>query len=100
MPDTDSISPLIQEARTQEIAERAAARALLETFRLLGLNINDMADVNNLRDDFRFMRRQRSASEARRTEASKSLTTALVGGVVGMLISALTWVITLVRHQP
>ncbi len=100
MPDDQHISLLIQDTRAQEIAERAVARALHDAFRDLGLDITDMDDVNNLRDDFRFTRRQRAAAETRRAETSKSITTALVGGIAGMLISALTWMATLVKHQP
>jgi len=100
MPDDQQIPLLFRDARAQDIAERAAGHALHDAFRVLGLDITDMEDVNNLRDDFRFMRRQRTAAETRRVETSKSITTALVGGIVGMLISALTWMVTLVRHQP
>ncbi len=100
MPDDQQIPLLFQDARAQDIVERAAGHALNDAFRVLGLDITDMEDVNNLRDDFRFMRRQRTATEARRAETSKSITTALVGGVVGMLVSALTWMVTLVKHQP
>lgn len=97
MPDDQNAS---SDARAQEIAERAAARALKDTFRLLGIDITEMDDVNDLRDDFRFVRRQRSESETRRTEAFKSATTAVVGGFVGMLLSAITWLITVLRHSP
>jgi hypothetical protein len=97
MPD-DHLS-LSSDSRAQEIAERAAARVLHDTFRLLGVDISEMDDVNNLRDDFRFIRRQRGNAEIRRTEAFKSATAALVGGILGMLLSALTWLITALRHQ-
>ena len=86
------------DARAQEIADRAAARVLHDTFRLLGIDLSEMNDVNNLRDDFRFVRRQRSDAETRRTEAFKSATTAFFGGLIGMLLSALTWLVTTMRH--
>jgi hypothetical protein len=86
----------LSDTRVQEIAERAAAKALQETFRLLGF---DMTDVNNLRDDFRFVRRERSQSESRRSEVFKSATTAVIGAVVGVLLSACTLLITALKHQ-
>ena len=92
----DAKQPLDQ--RALEIAERAAIRAITDTFRLLGIDITEMDDVNDLRDDFRFIRRQRESNETRRLEASKSMITAVVGGVVGMLISAITWLVTIARH--
>ena len=95
MPD-DVKHPL--DPRAQEIAERASIRAITDTFRLLGIDITEMDDVNDLRDDFRFIRRQRQNTETRRTEASKSIVTAVVGGVVGMLVSAITWLVTVARH--
>ena len=98
MPD-DQLSSL-PDVRAQEIAERAVARVLHDTFRLLGIDISEMDDVNNLRDDFRFIRRQRGNAEIRRTEAFKSATAALVGGILGMLLSVLTWLISVLRHQP
>jgi hypothetical protein len=47
---------VLSDARAQEIAERAAEKTLRDTFRLLGFDITEMTDVNNLRDDFRFIR--------------------------------------------
>ena len=86
------------EARAQDLAERAALRSITDTFRLLGIDITEMEDLNELRDDFRFVRKQRQTAEIRRNEASKSMVTAVVGGTVGMLISAVTWLATLARH--
>ncbi len=86
------------DANAQEMAERAAVRAITDTFRLLGVDISEMDNVNDLRDDFRFIRRQRQGAETRRTEASKSTVTAVIGAVVGMLVSAVTWFVTNVRH--
>ena len=84
----------------QQMAERAALRSITDTFRLLGIDITEMDDLNDLRDDFRFVRRQRRTNETRRTEAMKSTVTAVVGAVVGMLVSTLTWLLTAARHQP
>ena len=83
-----------------QLAERAALRSITDTFRLLGIDITEMDDLNDLRDDFRFVRRQRQTTETRRTEATKSVITAVVGGVVGMLVSTITWLVTVARHQP
>jgi len=95
MPET---SAAVSDAHIQEIAERAASRALNDSFRLLGIDIGAMEDVNQFRDDVRFIRRQRSVSETRRTEALKSAVAALIGGFIGMLLSALTWLVTVLRH--
>ncbi len=90
----------IPDAHIQEIAERAAARALNDAFRLLGIDIGTMEDINQFRDDVRFIRRQRSALETRRTEVMKSAVAAVVGGMIGMLLSAVTWLVTAMRHSP
>ncbi len=82
----------------QEIAERDAARAIQDTFRLLGVDLTDMRDLNGLRDDFRYMRRLRDNAEIRRAETSKSLITAIIGGVIGMILSAVTWLATALKH--
>ncbi len=57
---------VLSDARAQEIAERAAAKTLHDAFRLLGFDLTEMTDINNLRDDFRFIRQQRSNAEIRR----------------------------------
>jgi len=88
----------MSDARAQEIAERAAEKTLRDTFRLLGFDITEMTDVNNLRDDFRFVRQQRSNAETRRFEVFKSATTAIIGALVGMVLSVLTWVVTGFKH--
>ena len=84
----------------QQLAERAALRSITDTFRLRGSDITEMDDLNALRDDFRFVRRQRETNETRRNEATKSTVTAVVGAVVGVLVSTLTWILTVARHQP
>ena len=86
------------ESLAKQAADRAALRSITDTFRLLGVDITEMDDLNDMRDDFRFLRRQREALEIRRSETSKSLVTAIVGGFVGMVISALTWLATVARH--
>ena len=96
MPDAPKLP---QDSLSQQIAERAALRSISDTFRLLGIDITEMDDLNDLRDDFRFVRRQRQSAETRRTEAGKSAVTAIVGGVVGMLVSTITWLVTVARHQ-
>ena len=89
---------VLSDARAQEIAERAATKTLHDTFRLLGFDITEMTDVNNLRDDFHFIRQQRSNAETRRSEVFKSTLTAIVGAFIGMLLSALTWLLSVLRH--
>jgi hypothetical protein len=90
---------IMSDARAQEIAERAAAKTLHDTFRLLGFDITEMTDLNGLREDFRFIRQQRSNAEARRSEVLRSTTTAIIGGLVGMLLGAVTWLVTTLQHQ-
>ncbi len=95
MPETPAP---VSDAHIQEIAERAAARALSDSFRLIGIDISAMEDVNQFRDDVRFIRHQRSVVETRRTEVMKSAVAAMIGGFLGMLLSAITWMITILRH--
>ena len=90
---------IMSDARAQEIAERAAAKTLHDTFRLLGFDLTEMTDLNGLREDFRFIRQQRSHAETRRSEVFKSTTTAIIGGLVGMLVGAITWLVTALQHQ-
>ncbi len=87
------------EARAQEIAERAAAKAIHDAFRLLGTDITELEDINNLRDDFRFIKRQRALAEFRRNETHKSTIAGVTGGVIGMLIGGLTWLASILRHS-
>jgi hypothetical protein len=94
---TDTPAP-VPDTHIQEIAERVAARALNDSFRLLGIDIGAMEDVNQFRDDVRFIRRQRSIVETRRTEILKSAVAAMIGGCIGMLLSAITWLVTVLRH--
>ncbi len=96
MPETPANH---SDAHIQEIVERATARAINDSFRLLGIDIGAMDDVNQFRDDVRFIRRQRSESETRNTEVMKSAVTAVIGGCIGMLLSAITWAVTVLRHQ-
>jgi hypothetical protein len=91
---------IMSDARAQEIAERAAAKTLHDTFRLLGFDITELTDVNGLREDFRFIRQQRSHAETRRSELFKSTTTAVIGALVGMALSAITWLVTALRLSP
>lgn len=84
----------------RHMAERAALRSITDTFRLLGIDITEMDNLNELRDDFRFIRRQRQANETRRNEAAKSTITAVIGGVIGIVVSTLSWLLTATRHQP
>ena len=98
MPDEPRLDQRALDARAQELADRAALRSITDTFRMLGIDVTEMGDVNDLRDDFRFIRRQRESAELRRTQASKSAVTAVVGAAIGMLISALTWLVTIARH--
>ena len=92
-------SPSQNDPRPQDTADIAAAKVVDDTFRLLGIDLNDIVDLNNLRDDFRYVRRQRMLVEARRAETSKSVIAAAAGAVVGMLVSGATWLIAILRHQ-
>ncbi len=84
---------------TEQLIEQAAARSITDTFRLLGIDLTEMDDLNELRDDFRFIRRQRRDIELRRAEATKSVIAAVIGGVVGMIVSAVTWLVAMARHS-
>lgn len=84
---------------TEHLIEQAATRSITDTFRLLGIDLTEMDDLNELRDDFRFIRRQRRDIELRRAEATKSVIAAVIGGVVGMIVSAVTWLVAMARHS-
>ena len=88
----------LSEARAQEIADRAAEKAIQDVFRLLGSDIRLLDDVNNLRDDFRYVKQRRAQAEFRRNETSKSILAGLIGGFVGMFLSAVTCLVTIFRH--
>ena len=97
MPDDlNSASP---EPGSQVLAERAALRTLTDIFRILGIDITEMDSLNELRDDLRFIRRMRDGNDFRRSEIIKSALAAIVGGAVGLVISAITSLATIVRHS-
>lgn len=87
-----------QDSQSHQVAERAALQSITDTFRLLGIDIMAMEDLNDLRDDFRFIRRMRQSDEVRRTEITKSAVAALVGGLIGMIVSAASWMVAVGRH--
>ena len=99
MPMSDDQISSSAETGSQLLAERAALRTITDIFRILGIDITEMETLNDLRDDLRFIRRMRDGNEFRRSEITKSALAAVVGGVVGMVISAITSLATLVRHS-
>ena len=78
-------------ARLKQMADEAAERAVIKMFRALGYDVTAMDDVNDLRDDLRFLRRQRQAGDMRKAETSKTAITAIGGIIVGAIGSLLTW---------
>lgn len=63
----------------QEIADRAAERAVYQLFRALGVDVTDQRDLNDLRSDLIYSRRLRRLTES---------TTARVWMVVVALVAA------------
>ena len=80
-----------ESARMFQMADEAADRAVRKVFRALGIDITDLDDLNELRDDFRFTRKQRQAGDVRKAETSKTAITAIGGIIVGAIGSLLTW---------
>ena len=73
------------------MADVSAERAVNKMFRALGYDITAMDDVNELRDDLRYLRKQRQAGDMRKAETSKTAITAVGGIIVGAIGSLLTW---------
>ena len=77
--------------RLKQMADESADRAVVKMFRALGYDITAIDDVNDLRDDLRYLRRLRQAGDLRKTETSKTAITAIGGIIVGAIGSLLTW---------
>ena len=72
-----------------EIAERAADRAVHNLFRALGVNVNEQEDLNALRADLIYSRRLRRLTESTSSRAWM-VVVALVAA--GMAFSFWAWV--------
>ena len=73
----------------QEIADRAADKAVSQLFRALGVNIQDQADLNDLRADLIYSRRLRRLTEGTTSKAWMVLAALVTVGVASFLWSAL-----------
>ena len=71
--------PLINQA-----AERAAREAVRETFRLLGIDIDEQGEVNDFRADLVYARKMRRLSEKTAVAAFIALAAAVGGGIVSL----------------
>ena len=80
-----------ESARMFQMADEAADRAVRKVFRALGIDITDLDDLNELRDDFRFTRKQRQAGDVRKSETSKTVIAAIGGIIVGAAGALLSW---------
>ena len=80
-----------ENARMFQTADESADRAVRKAFRALGYDITEMDDVNDLRDDLPYLRKQRQAGDLRKAETSKTAITAIGGIIVGAMGSLLTW---------
>ena len=69
----------------ERIADAAAAKAVDGAFRMLGIDTKDIESVNDLRDDFRFMRTLRKDAQERHGEINKTVITVLTGAVTGII---------------
>jgi adenylate kinase len=79
-----------REISLERVAEKAAAKAVESTFRLLGIDMSDQDAVNNLRDDLRWTRRERSASE----QPGVGKTT-MIAALTAAAAAAASWVVGL-----
>ena len=64
----------------EKIADAAAHKAVAQTFAMLGIDINQQGDLNNLRDILRHARKMQKLSERAGLWAVMTLTAAVVSG--------------------
>lgn len=73
-----------RESIVEHAAELAANKAVRETFRLLGCDINEQDQVNAFRADLEYARRLRHASEATVAVAIKAVASAVAIGATAL----------------
>jgi hypothetical protein len=96
---SDPLGPKpLSDRHVEQVADRAARSAVIETFRVIGVDIADIDSVNSLRDDLRHAHRQRVASEDRSTTASRTVI-GTIGTLIGAMISAvIAWLLYGSKH--
>lgn len=77
------------QAEIQEIADRAADKAVHQLFRALGVNIQDQNDLNDLRADLIYSRRLRRLTEGTASKAWMVIAALVTVGVASLFWSAL-----------
>jgi hypothetical protein len=73
----------------EEAAELAAKQAVRDTFRLLGVDIDDQDQVNAFRADLIHARKLRKLSDSAASTALRVMVTALALTVVGFIIDGI-----------
>jgi hypothetical protein len=91
-------SKQLSDRSVEQVADRAARSAVIETFRVIGVDIEDIDSINALRDDLRHAHRQRVASEDRSTTASRTVI-GTVGTMIGAMVGAgIAWLLNGGKH--
>ncbi len=73
----------------REVAEAAAHEAVRETFRLLGVDIDDQASVNAFRADLVYARKLRRMGDRAGTAAFRAIVTVAITAAAAWLIAAI-----------
>lgn len=73
----------------EQAAELAAKQAVRDTFRLLGVDIEDQDQVNAFRADLVYARKLRKLSDGAFGTAARVIITAIVGGGIMFLLDGL-----------
>ena len=84
-PDMDRRSP----GELEKIADAAAHKAVAQTFAMLGVDINQQADINTLRDVLLHARKMQKISERAGLLAVMTLTAAVVSGALAFIWAGL-----------
>lgn len=83
-PAEEGLTPVTEE-EAHRIARTAAKEAVHETLQLIGLDINNPADLQR---DFQFMRSWRLSSEAVKRQGLLAIVSTLVIGLLGLIYMA------------
>ena len=85
MMDGDRRSP----GELEKIADAAAHKAVAQTFAMLGIDINQQADINTLRDVLLHARKVQKISERAGLLAVMTVTAAVVSGALAFIWAGL-----------
>ena len=74
-------------------AEEIVDRKLRDLFGRLGYNIEEFAEIRRLNKELEYLRTSLESSIDRKLTFTRGFITSLIGGLIGIIVSAVTWII-------